>query len=320
MFVLKIAVLGAGAIGCFFGGLLAREKQDVTFVARGQTLDYLRCHDMIVKSINGDFSLPVKVADAGHLQQETDFDFVLLSVKSTVLEDVMPELRALTGRRTQIICLLNGIGNEEKLVDEFGADRVVGGSAFISIIREAPGIVNHVGEGTLVIGEWQRENDPAEGRKQMLGELAGALRSAGVKTEVTDDIRQVKWEKLLWNIIYNPVTALTKTKVGEALNDSDVMPLLQGMKSEFMETAKAAGVTIRPEFSDTVLLPNKEVQNHKTSMLQDLENGRKMELEAILGFAIQVAHEYRVPVKTIETIYHLLRFIEKRNSSLQGVR
>lgn len=312
MFVLKIAVLGAGAIGCFFGGLLARGKQDVTFVAKGRTLDYLSSHDMIVKSINGDFSLSVNVADAAHLRKETNFDFVLLSVKSTALADVIPELQALAGSDTKIICLLNGIGNEEKLAGVFGAERVVGGSAFISIIREAPGIVNHVGEGTLVVGEWQKQDDPPEGRKQPLNELAGVLRSAGVKTEITDNIRQVKWEKLLWNIIYNPVTALTKTRVGEALDDPDLMPLLLDIKSEFMQTAKAAGVTIRREFSDHVLLPDKEVQNHKTSMLQDLENGRKMELEAILGFAIQVAHENHVPVKTIENIYHLLRFKEKR--------
>ncbi|MDD9150070.1 MULTISPECIES: ketopantoate reductase family protein [unclassified Sporolactobacillus] len=317
---MKVAVLGAGAIGCFFGGLLAREKQDVTFVARGRTLDYLLSHDLMVKSINGDFSLPVKAADAEHLQrQETDFDFVLLSVKSTALTDVMPALRVLTGQGTRIICLLNGIGNEEKLADEFGADRIVGGSAFISIIREAPGIVNHVGEGTLVIGGWQGDG-PAGVPNKKLDELAGVLRSAGIKAEVTDHIRRIKWEKLLWNITYNPVTALTGTRVGEALDDPDVRRLLLDMKSEFMKTARAAGVAIRPKFSDNVLLPNKEVRNHKTSMLQDLENGRKMELEAILGFAIEVAHEHRVPVKTIESIYHLLCFIERKRTLSQGVR
>ncbi|RYM06739.1 2-dehydropantoate 2-reductase [Sporolactobacillus sp. THM7-7] len=313
---MKIAVLGAGAIGCYFGGLLTREHQDVTFAARGRTLDYLRSHDLIVKSILGDFSLPVKVIDAEHLQQETDFDFVLLSVKSTALMDTIPILQLMTGPMTKIVCLLNGIGNEEKLAEVFGADRVIGGSAFISIIREAPGVVNHVGEGTLVLGEWLREN--AKKQEQPLNPLAESLRLAGVKVDVTDHIRQVKWEKLQWNIIYNSVTALTGTRVGEALKNPDLFPLLSSIKDEFLHVARAEGIRIRQSLSDNVLLPNPDVEHHKTSMLQDLENGRKMELEAILGFAIQVAHKHHVPVTTIETIYHLLRFTERKNEEAKS--
>lgn len=304
---MKIAVVGAGAIGCFFGGLLARKNIDVTFVGRGRTLERLQKHDLIVKSIRGDFSLPVKVVDAEHLQKEDNYDFILLAVKSTALDNVIPELQTLSGPRTEIVCLLNGIGNEEKLAAIFGDDHVVGGSAFISIIREDPGIVNHVGEGTLAIGEWKKGRD-----SKSLDSLAEVFRDSGIKTEISANIRQVKWEKLLWNIIYNPLTALTRTRVGEALDDADLVFLLSQVKSEFLSTADAAGVKIGSESVDNVLLPNPEVQNHKTSMLQDLENGRKMELEAILGFVIKTAGEYRIPVKTIETIYHLLRFVERQ--------
>lgn len=304
---MKIVVLGAGAIGCFFGGLLARKDMDVTFVAKGRTLERLRQHDLIVKSIRGDFSLPVKVVDAEQLRAEENYDFILLAIKSTALDDVIPKLRTLSGPKTEIVCLLNGIGNEERLAEIFGDDRVVGGSAFISIIREAPGIVNHVGEGTLMIGEWKKGKSG-----KSLERLVKVFHESGIRTEISADIRQVKWEKLLWNIIYNPLTALTGTRVGEALDDPDLAHLLSQVKSEFLSTADAAGIIISTDYTSKVLLPNPEVQNHKTSMLQDLESGREMELEAILGFVIKTADQYKVPVKTIETIYHLLRFTERK--------
>lgn len=303
---MKIAILGAGAIGCFFGGLLAKNQLNVTFIARGKTLERLRNHPLDVKSIRGDFSLPVKVMDAGQLSGDEKFDFVLLAVKSTALQPSIKELKKLSGPQTEIICLLNGIGNEEKLAETFGAEHVVGGSAFISVIREAPGIVNHVGEGTLVIGEWKKgkNNHP-------LDPLISAFSASGIKATVSDNIRQIKWEKLLWNIIYNPLTALTGTRVGEALGDPDLMHLFVQVKQEFLSTAEAAGVQIRNSYRDNVLLPDPQVQNHKTSMLQDFENGRKMELEAILGFVIQTAQKHHVSVQTIDTLYHLLRFAER---------
>lgn len=306
----KIAVFGAGAIGCYYGGMLARKGQDVTFAARGRTLEQLGDHDLVVKSINGDFSLPVRVIDAEHLQKTGRYDFILLSIKSTALDACIPGLQRLAGTNTKIVCLLNGIGNEEKLAHLFGADRIIGGSAFISIIREAPGVVNHVGEGRLAIGEWS----PSESG-EAVARLAEAFRSAGVNVETSKHIRQIKWEKLLWNIIYNPLTALTGTKVGEALADPDLFLILKKIKNEFLKTAEAAGVAINRNYADQVLLPNKEVQHHKTSMLQDLENGRKMELDAILGFVIQTARDKQVSVATIENIYHLLRFTERRKET-----
>lgn len=310
---MKIAVLGAGAIGCYFGGVLARIQEDVTFIARGRTLDALSDHGLSVKSIHGDFSLPVKVADAEHLPEHPDFDIVLLTIKSTTLADTLPELKTLVRPNTKIVCMLNGIGNEEKLSETFGAKRVAGASAFISVIREAPGVVNHVGAGTLVIGEWDTAGD-ADGK---LIHLEEAFNAAGVQTTVSENIRRVKWEKLLWNIIFNPLTALTETKVGDARKDPDLFQVMERVKFEFLNLCAAAGIVIRQQLIDNVLRPNKDVDNHKTSMLQDLEHGRKMELEAILGFTVYVARQHQVEVPTIENVYHLLAFKERRRLGTQ---
>jgi 2-dehydropantoate 2-reductase len=310
---LKIAILGVGAIGGFFGGLLAKNELDVTFIARGKTLQRLRSHPLEVKSIKGNFSIPVKVLDAGKLTGDETFDIILLAVKSTALQSSIEEIRKLSGPQTEIICLLNGIGNEEKLSETFGPEHIVGGSAFISVIREAPGRVNHVGEGTLVIGEWKRSKNA-----NRLDPLIQAFTASGIQATVSENIRQIKWEKLLWNIIYNPLTALTGTRVGEALKDPDLNYLLVQVKQEFLATARAVGIQIRSSYIDHVLLPDPQVQNHKTSMLQDFESGRKMELEAILGFVVQTAGKYHIPVTTIDALYHLLRFAERSKHENNG--
>lgn len=304
---MRIAVLGAGAIGCFFGGLLARSHCDVTFVAKGRTLERLRTHELVVKSVRGDFSLPVPVLDSGHLEGVSSFDMILLAIKSTALEEVLPQLKRLSDQHTKIICLLNGIGNEERLAEVFGPEQIIGGSAFISVIREAPGMVNHVGEGRLVLGPWQ-----SDASIENLKTIVRILQQAGIQASITSVIRQVKWEKLLWNITYNPLTALTGTIVGKALGDPDLKNILQSVKDEYLQVASAAGITISAAYTDSLLLPDKEVQNHKTSMLQDFENGREMELEAILGFVLTTANRLGVQPKTIECLYHLLRYAEKK--------
>ncbi|MCO7128129.1 2-dehydropantoate 2-reductase [Sporolactobacillus shoreicorticis] len=306
---MKIGVLGAGAIGCYYGGILAKEEVDVTFIAKGQTLERLRDHALIVKSINGDFSLPVKVSNAENLEKDRSFDYILLAIKSTALNAVIPELSVLMGPKTKVVSLLNGIGNEERLAEVFGAEHIVGGSAFISIIREAPGVVNHVGDGKLVIGEWEEENQ-ANGT---LHELKEALVHSGAEVQITNHIRQIKWEKLLWNITYNPLTALTRTRVGEALSDADLHGLLKRISEEFLSVAAKSGIQIREQYIAGLLTPDEKIRNHKTSMLQDLENGREMEVDAILGFVIQTADQCGAHVPTIETIYHLLRYTERQN-------
>lgn len=304
---LKIAVLGAGAIGCYYGGILAKEHTDVTFIARGRTYERLKHHELVVKSIDGDFSLPVNVIDSERLQGHAAFDYILLAIKSTGIEAAIEELKALMGDGTKIICLLNGIGNEERLAEVFGAERVIGGSAFISIIREAPGIVNHVGDGKLVIGEWQSRAHQDVG----LIELEKRLLQAGAAACITSDIKRIKWEKLLWNITYNPLTALTQTRVGTALKDPDLKLLLERVSAEFLNLADKRGIIIREDYKTGLLTPDEAIQNHKTSMLQDFENGQPMELDAILGFVIQTAKQCEVSVPTIETLYHLLCFLER---------
>ncbi|MFT8389752.1 MAG: 2-dehydropantoate 2-reductase [Sporolactobacillus sp.] len=303
---MKLAVLGAGAIGCFFGGLLARNNYDVTFVAKGQTYERLRTDKLIVKSVRGDFSLHVPVLNAEDLADAPVFDCILLAIKSTALEEVVPQLKKLSTAQTKIICLLNGIGNEEYLSEIFTSEQIIGGSAFISVIREAPGIVNHVGEGRLVLGPWQ-----ADASTDVLQPIVAVLQQSGIDAEITSNIRQIKWEKLLWNITYNPLTALTGTLVGKALSDPDLKKVLESIKTEYLQIAEAAGVSIGKAYTEALLLPDKEVQNHKTSMLQDLENGRQMELDAILGFAIRTAHQHHVDARTIELLYHLLRHRER---------
>ncbi len=302
--IMNIVVLGAGAIGGFYGALLTRQGENVTFIARGKNLEHLQNHDLHIESIWGDFSVSVKAVAASDIPSLDPCDVVILAVKSTALKDVIPQIKELISEKTKILCLLNGIGNEEILAEEFGADRVIGGSAFVSTIFEKPGLIQHVAEGKIVMGDWTKE------RSKVVNQLAEVFRNLGVEIEVSDNIQQAKWEKLLWNICFNPITALTQTKVGVALNNQDIFPIMKRIQSEYLAVAKAYNIHFDPEQANWIFEENEDAGNHKTSMLQDFESGKKMELDAIMGYVIKLAHEKDIPVATIETIYHLLRFAE----------
>lgn len=305
---MKIVVIGAGAIGCFYGSLLAKAGEDVTFVARGETLRHLQEQDLLVHSVWGDYSMAVHAIDSSHLSEIRDCDLILLAVKSTSLTSVFPQIEQLLANETKILCLLNGIGNEERLAETFGAERVIGGCAFVSVINEGAGRIRHLAKGDLAIGSWIKQTS------SFLSELRAAFTKAGVAVTLEENMKEAKWEKLLWNIRYNPITALTRTTVGEAVDSPYLYAILHEMTSEYMNVAASIGITFDLEKNKETFHPNQAVKQHKTSMLQDLEHGKKMELDALVGYVIKIAKEQNVPVPTIETIYQLLQYEEQKEN------
>ncbi len=302
---MKFVVVGSGAIGCFYGSLLARAGEDVTFVARGNTLTQLQQQDLIVQSIWGDYSMPVHAIDTTKLHEVQACDYVLLTVKSTALADVMGELDQLVTKKTKIVCVLNGIGNEEILADRFGEETIIGASAFASVIVEQPGFIRHVASGDIMMGSWNNQSS------ESLQLLARAFQRAGVNVILADNMKKAKWEKLLWNISYNPITALTRKTVGEAIADPQIYHIMNRVTEEYLNVVESIGMTFEEEMKSNVLYPNEFVRNHKTSMLQDLESGRKMELDSIMGHVIRVAKEQNVLIPTIESMYYLLKDQER---------
>lgn len=299
---MRVVVYGAGAIGCLYGSRLAKCGCDVTFVARGGSFEYLNTKNInVYSSYMGNYSLPLKVISPMQLQEVKGVELVILSVKSTALDNVIPYLEQIVTEKTKVVCFLNGLGNEEKLAKRFGMDKVIGAVAHDSVRMERYGQIRHVSGGGIGLGAWQNCTD--------IREIATMFEQASFPVDIATDTKLMKWKKLFWNIVYNPVTALTGRTVGEVLEDPDLLCIMNRIIQEYLSIAEYAGISM-PEMSkrtETILTPSETAKDHKTSMLQDFESGREMELEAILGYVLRLAHEMHTSLPTIETLYNLLK-------------
>ncbi|EUJ40675.1 ketopantoate reductase family protein [Brochothrix campestris] len=299
---MKIAIFGVGAIGSIFGRLFTEAGHEVTYIARGKTLAVIERNGLTIKSIWGDSKEAVIVKSRDEVLSET-FDYLFLAVKATGIDTAIAELRPLMKSTTALISVLNGIGNEEKLAVAFGADKIVGGSVLMSAVRIDNGIIHHIGKGDLAVGQWDEQTDD-----ERLPALITSLAQTPLKARIVPNIREQKWNKLLWNIAFNPISALMRQKVGTILADEHLARIIQQMKTEFLAIAAAYNISIWPESHTGIEQPDEGSLQHLPSMAQDRLAQQEMELDAILGQLIQLGEDKHLPVATLSTIFHLLSY------------
>ncbi len=303
----KILVVGAGAIGGFYGGKLAQAGAHVSTLCRSD-YEIVKAEGISVKSISGDFHfIPEKV-----ISQVTEYndnpDYILVSLK--VLPEInIPEIiKPVVGSQTAIILLQNGIKIEDSVVNAFPENEIVSGLAFVCINRTGPGKIYHKDYGRLVIGNFP----PGISRKT--DKLCDLFNAAGINCITTSDIVKARWQKLLWNAPFNPISVLgggVNTK--EMLKDRESMNLIRNVMEEIYKLARATGCelhtsVIQKNIDDTI-----KMETYKTSMLLDYEMKRPMEVEAILGNTVRIARHENVSVPHVETLYALLKLINKKN-------
>jgi 2-dehydropantoate 2-reductase len=216
-------------------------------------------------------------------------------------------IRDAVGPETAIILVQNGIGIDEPVAAAFPRNEVIGAVAFIAVSRTGPGRILHADYGRLVLGRF-----PA-GTSTRVQRLAELFQVAGVPCEVTDDIVTARWRKLVWNAPFNPISVLggsvdTKTMVemGESID------LARATMEEVLRIAAAAGHPVPPDVIDHNFEGTRAMKPIKTSMLADLEAGRPMEVEAIVGNALRTARRHGVQAPHLETLYTLLKLVERR--------
>lgn len=299
---MKIAIFGVGAIGSIFGRLFTEAGHEVTYIARGKTLEVIEQNGLAINSIWGDSKDFVTIKSRDDVLTET-FDYLFLAVKATGIDTAIAELRPLMKSSTAIISVLNGIGNEEKLAVAFGADKIVGGSVLMSAVRIDNGLIHHIGKGDLAVGQWDEHTED-----ERLPSLIASLAHTPLKAHIVPNIREQKWNKLLWNIAFNPISALMRQKVGVILADKHLATIIQQMKTEFLTIATAYHVSIWPESLAGIEQPDEGSLQHLPSMAQDCLAQQEMELDAILGQLIRLGKDNGLPVATLSTIFHLLSY------------
>lgn len=300
----KIAIIGAGAVGGYYGARLATVHSSVHFLLRSD-LEAVRQNGLQVLSPWGDFAVnPVHTHATS--QSIGACDLVVIAMKSTAnaaLEQILPPL---LHDRTMLLTLQNGLGNEEFLAERYGGERVLGGKCFVCLNRIAPGVIRHLGHGIITLGEFRR---PPQERTHALAEL---IRESGVRCEVCDDIEEVLWRKLTWNIPFNGLTIAhgqgrRGIDVGQVIGDPELLEITRSLMRETIAIAAAHGVTIPEDYIDFQIERTKPMGEYRPSSLLDFEAGREVEIEPIWGEPLRRARKLGIAAPNLESLYEKLQ-------------
>lgn len=305
---MRIAVVGVGGVGGYFGGRLAEAGEDVVFVARGETLAALRERGLVVESIAGDFHL-AQVAASADPAAVGPVDAVLLGVKAWQVADVAPKLRPLLGPETFVVPLQNGVEAPEQLAAALGSAQVVGGVCRILATQVAPGVIRHAGvEPTIAFGE---SDGGASARTERLRVAFGRVR--GVTLERPADIRVAMWEKLLFIVTFGTVGAATRSPAGVFRALPETRALLSAVAREVLAVGRARGVPLYEAVVGATLAYIDALPPQATSSMQrDLADGRPSELEAQTGAVVRLGREAGVPTPVSDALYAALLPGERR--------
>jgi len=304
--VARIAVIGAGAVGGYYGGRLALAGHDVRFLVRSDYAAW-KARGLRVFSKDGDFTLPDVQAFRDPAELGTA-DWVICALKATAIDEAADLIAPCAGPETRIVALMNGLGNEQRLAERFPARRIFGAMAFVCINRGEPGVIHHLEYGRVSVGHL--EDDPAE--TELLAEL---FRGAGIETVIAPNLRYARWEKLCWNVPFNGLSVAgggigTRT----ILEDRELRAFAEGAMREVVRAGNAdlaaAGSEARLDEEDVVrrmFAQTEAMADYRTSMVIDFVLGRPLEAEAILGNPVRRARELAVQVPRMEALYALVR-------------
>jgi 2-dehydropantoate 2-reductase len=303
---MKIAVIGAGALGLYYGAMLQRAGQDVRFLLR-RDYQAIRRQGLRVTSPAGDFHL-AEIKGVRDVAGLGDVDLVLVGLK-TIANDRLVELVApLIKEDTAVLTLQNGLGNEDLLAAAFGTEKVLGGIAFLCSNRGEPGTVHHLGEGRIRLGEF------AGGLSERALAVAKIFNEAGVPCEAIADLRKARWEKLVWNIPFNGLCALTGKDVTELLEHGPTREEVVAIMQEVIAAANGQNLSAPIEtepFITRMIAATEKMSHYQPSMMIDRLEGRPLELTAIYGEPLARAARRGAAMPKVGLLYALLSLGER---------
>jgi 2-dehydropantoate 2-reductase len=329
---MKIAIVGCGALGSFYGAKLCRSGQDVHLLLRSD-YDVVRRNGMTIRSVDGDFH--VQPLCARTPEEIGVSDLVLIGLKTTANGQFPKLLPPLVGPHTAVVTLQNGLGNEEQLARLFPAEQILGGRCFVCLNRLEPGVIQHSAHGKIVLGEFQPPPQPRT------HELAALFRRAGVACEVTDNLARTNWEKLVWNIPFNGLgvagtagydiwrsggrqtagnsqnmaalcrdAATSVLTTDLLLNDPRWEELVRELMLEVIAAANALGLKIPASRADQQIDLTRVMGAYKASTLIDFERGQPLELEGMFLEPLRQARAAGVPAPQLASLCRVLQQLD----------
>ncbi|MFK5923362.1 MAG: 2-dehydropantoate 2-reductase [Verrucomicrobiota bacterium] len=304
----RIAIVGAGAVGCYYGAHLVRAGAEVHFLMRSD-LHHVAEHGVVIESaLHDDFAVADVLCHA-NTEEIGEVDLVIIALKSTqnaVLETLIPPL---LGEHTCLLTLQNGLGNGEFLAQRFGERRVMGGLCFVCLNRISPGVIKHLGFGLIMMGELHAI---ASDRTR---QVADWFSRSGVACEVVDDLMWAAWRKLVWNIPFNGLAILGGgIDVAEILEDEDLLVLTKQLMREVIRTAGVLGYELPDTLVEEQVEKTLKMGPYRPSSMVDFVEGRAVEVEAIWGEPWRRGAEAGAEVGGLEMMY---RLINEKTKSLR---
>lgn len=286
---MRIAVVGAGGVGGYFGGRLAEAGADVVFLARGAHLQAMRAQGLRIESPNGNVHLP-------HVSATDDpaaigpVDVVLFAVKLYDTDAASRLLPALVGPDTAVIPLQNGVDGVDIVTRAVGPVNTAGGTAYVSAVIAEPGVIRHTAMDQLMFGELDGHRSPR------LDRLLEACRPARFKSTLSENIHVDIWTKFVRLSVFSGMTAVTRCPIGVIVDDPSLLAMLKAAVREATAVAQARGVPVPDDGPDRVEKAYKVLPpGAKSSMLEDLERGRRLELPWLSGAVVRIGEEVGVP-------------------------
>jgi len=309
----RVLVLGAGALGAFYGAVLARAGCAVSVVARSG-IDDIRRDGYRVDSPLGDLSFkPQRVLRAGEAF-ETPLDYVLLALKLVPGTDRIELLKPFRDAKPAIVLIQNGIAIEDEVLKAYPDQALVSCVAYAAARRESPTHIVHNSKFTrLILGPWPRGASSAAADR-----LAALVKAGGASAVVTDDITGERWKKCTWNTVYNPISALGGLGTKAILSGEDQTAFVRGAIEEVCSVAAADGHPLAPDTAERQLTGTRSLPDIVSSMGQDWLAGRPLEIEPILGNVVRIARRLGVVIPRLEALYALALMAQAKGSDACG--
>lgn len=304
------AIIGTGALGGYYGGLLARAGIDVHFLLRSD-YQHVRQHGLVIDAKDGNFTLP-KVNAYHNPADIPHCDVVVLALKTTQNHLLPSLLPPVTGNNTTVLVLQNGLGVEDQAAAVVGPDRVVGGLCFLCSNKLSPGHIQHLDYGQITLADYNLDGTPA-GVTNRIKTIAADLESASITVRLSRDLSKSRWKKLVWNIPFNGLSVVLDATTDQIMADPHAHALARSLMLETVQAADAAGHPIDHDIIQIMLDQTANMLPYRTSMKLDYDHHRPLETQAIVNAPLQAAKNAGLESPRIETLLAQLNFLDHRN-------
>ncbi|KTC60104.1 MULTISPECIES: putative 2-dehydropantoate 2-reductase [Pseudomonas syringae group] len=311
----RVGIIGTGAIGGFYGLMLARAGYDVHFLLRSEFEAVAREGLQVNSAVHGDLHLkPVQAYRSA--ADMPPCDWLLVGTKSTGNAALGPIISQAAAPDAKVLLLQNGLAVEDQLRSVLPDSlHILGGLCFVCVNRIAPGVVAHEAFGAVSIGYHSGPAGDQASRMAVVEACAALFKTAGIDAPVMANLQQARWQKLVWNVPYNGLSALLQTSTSQLMADPDSQALIQALMDEVVQGAEACGHALPPGFAQHLFTVTQSMPDYRPSMYHDLVEKRPLELEAIYARPLAAALAAGFDMPRMRALYQALAFIDRGNRS-----